>query len=245
MSVAPLGPGPGSVVPGAPETDAWLTRFPTALDLRVAMSVYVAVPPTGTFTVSLMFPATGPAVHVAPPAPTQVHDALATWGKDRTLSVTVAPRASAGPAFDTTIVYDTVPPGVYVETPSVLVIARSETRAPAASVSVAEFAPGPGSVVPAGGAIEAVFDRLPAAFDRRVAVSVYVASPPTGMLIVSLRFPATGPAVQVAPPAATQVQTALATWAAERTGSVTVAPTTSLGPGFVTSIVYVTEVPAT
>jgi hypothetical protein len=74
--------------------------------------VYVSVPPFGTLTVSLMFPATGPAVQVAPPAATQVQLAPATCGSAATASVTVAPATSLGPAFPTTIEYVTAPPAV-------------------------------------------------------------------------------------------------------------------------------------
>ena len=46
--------------------------------------------------VSAMSPATGPAVHVAPPPPVQVQLALATWGRPVTASPTVAPVTSDG-----------------------------------------------------------------------------------------------------------------------------------------------------
>ena len=64
----------------------------------------MAVPPTGMLTVSLMLPATGPPVQVAPPAAAQVQEALATWGSPSTASVTVAPVTSEGPELPTTIV---------------------------------------------------------------------------------------------------------------------------------------------
>ena len=62
------------------------------------------MPPTGTLIVSAMFPETGPAVQVAPPAAAQVHDAEATCVRPATASATVAPTASLGPALPTTIV---------------------------------------------------------------------------------------------------------------------------------------------
>src|SRR6516162_4411245 len=112
VSVALLAPGPGSLLPAATATVAVFTRLPVALERSVTTRVNVAVPPTGTSTVSLRFPATGPAVQVAPPAATQVHEAEATCGRASTVSVTVAFSASEGPAFETTIVYVTVPPAV-------------------------------------------------------------------------------------------------------------------------------------
>ena len=48
-----------------------------------------------------MFPATGPAVHVPPPAPTHVHEQVRMPGK---VSITLAPVALLGPAFDAVIV---------------------------------------------------------------------------------------------------------------------------------------------
>ena len=59
-----------------------------------------------------------------------------------------------------------MPPAVYVATPSVFVIERSETREPGVSVSVAVLAPGPGSLEPAAGATVAVLTRFPEAFER-------------------------------------------------------------------------------
>ena len=60
--------------------------------------------PTGTLTVSLMSPATGPAVHDAPPVPEQVQLALDTCGSPTIASVTVAPMTSLGPVLATVIV---------------------------------------------------------------------------------------------------------------------------------------------
>lgn len=85
-----------------------MDRDPVAEDAILAVTVYVNKPPTGTFTVSLMFPLPF-AVQVAPPVDAHVHVALITDGN---VSVTVAPVIFAGPAFDTTIVYVTEVPGV-------------------------------------------------------------------------------------------------------------------------------------
>src|SRR5713101_4389427 len=69
-----------------------------------------------------------------PPFATQLHVALLMAAGS--VSVTVAPTASLGPVFDTTIVYVVVAPGIAVVTPSVLVMARS-TSMLSVSLSVA------------------------------------------------------------------------------------------------------------
>src|SRR6185295_7325713 len=66
------------------------------------------------------------AVHVPPPAPTQVQVQASTAGK---VSATVAPVAGIAVAFEAVIVYTTDPPGTAVATPSVLVMPRSATAA--------------------------------------------------------------------------------------------------------------------
>src|SRR6516164_2392143 len=152
--------GSVTVAPAASDGPAFET---TIVYVVVPPARYVAAPPTGRSTVSLMFPEIGPAAQVAPPAATQVHEAEATCGSVAIASVTLAPMASDGPAFETTIVYVTEPPARYVATPSVFVIERSVTRAPGVSVSVALSGPGPGSEVPAGGTTVAVLTRFPVA----------------------------------------------------------------------------------
>src|SRR5258706_4749041 len=72
------------------------------------------------------------------------------------------------------------------------------------SSSVAALLPGFGSPMPAGTATVAVFRRL-VGVALSVPVRVYVAVAPTGRFTVSLMFPEPL-GVQVAPPAATQVQ---------------------------------------
>src|SRR5512134_894944 len=74
-----------------------------------------------------------------------------------------------------------------------------------ASVSVAELLAG---LVSPDAVTVAVLDRGPVADDAILAVTVYVTVSPTGISTVSLMFPETGPAVQLAPPVATQVQVA-------------------------------------
>src|SRR6185295_1613760 len=146
------------------------------------------------------------AVQVPPPAPTHVHVQVSDAGN---VSVTDEPGALLGPALDAVIVYVTEPPGVAVVTPSVLVTARSAV-APSVSVSVAELLPGVGSVTPAGAATVAVLESVPVADGEIVQLAVYVTLPPAGRLTVSLMLPEPD-AVQVPPPAPTQVHVQLRT----------------------------------
>src|SRR5512141_1866812 len=85
---------------------------------------------------------------------------LATVLVPGTVSVTDAPVAFDGPLLLTTIVYVIAVPAVYVDDPSVLLIARSVTAA-GASVSVAVLLVRSGSVCCAPTATVAVFTRLP------------------------------------------------------------------------------------
>src|ERR1700730_13670360 len=109
-------------------------------------------------------------------------------------SAMVAPVTKLGPALVATMVYVVVRPGVYVATPSVLVICRSATGA-GVSVSVAELLPGVGSVVPTGTVTVAVLTRLPTAVELMLATIVKVAVPPTARLtrLLMLPLPLAGP----------------------------------------------------
>src|SRR5262245_27281273 len=120
-SVAELFEGSGSLTPLGGLTVAVLDNVPVADADSDAEAVYVTDPPAGRFTASAMLPDPA-AVHVPPPAPTQVHVAVSAAGN---ASPTVAPPASLGPALLAVIVYVTDPPAVALVMPSVLVIARS------------------------------------------------------------------------------------------------------------------------
>jgi hypothetical protein len=125
VSVAELLAGFGSVTPTEGITVAVLVRLPVADALMVPVSLYTTLPPTGTFTASLMLP--DPAtVQLPPPAPTHVQAAPVIAAG--TASVTEAPFTGFGPAFDTTIVYAIGDPGTAVAWPSVLVIVSSAGR---------------------------------------------------------------------------------------------------------------------
>src|SRR6187402_2039895 len=86
-------------------------------------------------------------------------------------------------------------------------MARSAS-AVSVSLSVAELFPGVGSVTPAGAATVAVLLSVPVAAGDKVALTVYVTLAPAGRLTVSLILPEPA-AVQVPPPAPTQVQVAV------------------------------------
>ena len=78
VSVAALFPGTGSGVLARALIVAVLTRLPVAIGLRVATTVYVRLPPTGSVTDVLRLPVPLAAGQVAPPAPAQVQAALVT-----------------------------------------------------------------------------------------------------------------------------------------------------------------------
>ena len=140
------------------------------------------------------------AVHVPPPAPTQVQVQVKDAGN---VSATVDPGALLGPAFDAVIVYVTEAPGTAVVTPSVFVMARS-AFADNVSVSVALLLPGVGSVTPAPVATVAVLLSEPVAAGETLQLAVYVTLPPLGRLTELLMLPEPD-AVQVPPPAPTHV----------------------------------------
>jgi hypothetical protein len=168
VSVAELLARFGSVTPLGGNTVAVLLRLPVADELTVPVTVYVTVPPGGRFAVSLMWP--DPlAVQLPPPAPTQIQ--VTPVIAAGTVSDTVAPSATLGPAFDTTMVYVMEDPRIAVARPSLFVIERSAWDA-SVSVSVAELLARLGSIIPAGTTTVAVLLRLPVADRLTVPVRV-------------------------------------------------------------------------
>jgi len=126
------------------------------------------------------------------------------------------------------------------------VIARSEVAPSAVSLSVAALFPGFGSVVPAGAVAVAVFDSVPVALDRIGAVTVYVADELEVRLTVVVMLPVPDAAPQAPEPVTAHVQLTPATLnTLGSKGSATAALTTSDGPAFDTTIVYVTLWPGT
>jgi hypothetical protein len=121
-----------------------------------------------------MLPLPDAAGHEAPPLAEHVH--VTPVNDAGIVSATVAAVTAEGPALPATIVYDTVVPGSFEATPSVLVIDRSAVGFKV-SVSVAELFPGVGSVLPPGIAIDAVLASEPVALGAMVPVTVKVAVP--------------------------------------------------------------------
>jgi hypothetical protein len=135
----------GSDAVGGGVALAVLTSVPVASGATVADARNVTFAPAGMLTVVLMLPLPDATLHVAPPAPAQLHVApVSTAGR---LSITVAPIASLGPALLTVIVYVVVLPGTTVETPFVFVIPRFVTGAAIAVIAFAVLFPGAGSGV--------------------------------------------------------------------------------------------------
>src|SRR5712675_2465934 len=113
-------------------------------------------------------------------------------------------------------------------------MARSTETALSVSESVAELFAGVLSVTPAGAVTVAVLLSVPVARPEIVQVEVYVTLPPAGRLTVLLMLPANVPAVQVPPPAPTQV--VLQVSVAGKV-SATVAPVAALGPALLAVMV--------
>lgn len=99
--MAELFPRAGSVIPLGAVIAAVLTNEPVAAGDIVAVTVKVAVPPTGKLTAVFRGPTPCPG-QVPPALPEQVHvaEVIAT-GK---VSVTTAPTTEAGPVLLATIV---------------------------------------------------------------------------------------------------------------------------------------------
>ena len=230
-SVAELFERSGSVTPPGTVAVAVLASVPVASAATKPVTVYVTDPPAGTLTTSAMSPVPE-GEHVAPPATAQDHDTFDS--ADGMPSATEAPTTFDGPAFVTTIVYDTAVPGTSVAEPSVLVTERSAT-ATMEVVSVAVLLAGVGSTPGAGMATVAVFDRVPVKEAAIVALTVNVATPPESRSTLVEMLPAPPSAPHVEPAVAAHVHVAALSWAGST--SATGAPVTLDGPALVTAIV--------
>ena len=166
VSVAVLLAPFGSLLPTGAATVAVFTSEPVAAGATVPVTVNVTVPATRRLTEALMLPLPE-AGQVEPAVAVHVH--VTPVSVAGSVSVTVAPVITDGPAFDATIVYVTLWPGMVEVTPSVLVIDRSPVGVKV-SVSVAVLLAGVGSVTAAGAVMVAVFDKLPVAVVAIVAV---------------------------------------------------------------------------
>jgi len=230
-TAALLFPG-GSFSPPGPVTVAVFASVPVALLGRVPVAVKVTVPPARMSTVALMSPDPLPG-QLDPADAAQVQlTPVSTTGNT---SATVAPVTAVGPAFDAAIVYVTGCPGT--APPDTLVMPRSAVGVMTVLLSVAALFPA-GSFTPAGAVTLAVFVIVPAPL--AVAVTVNVAVPPLSRLTLAPMFPLPA-AGQLEPPDAAQVQVTELSCAGNT--SLTVAPTTALGPALLATIVYVSVPP--
>ncbi len=89
-------------MPAGGVTEAALTMVSAGVSETVADTVTVAVPPTRRSTVVAMLPVPLAALHVEPALAVHVHVAFVRSAGS--VSVTVAPTAASGPAFDTSMV---------------------------------------------------------------------------------------------------------------------------------------------
>ena len=157
----------------------------------------------------------------------------------------MTPSADAGPLLDAVTVKLSAALGETDEAPGAIAIAASATAGTAALASVATLLPGFGSRTPSGVVTTAVLASVPTVAGLTVPVIVYVATAPLARLtVVEIAFPAPAAAPQLPVPVVTaHVQVTPAS--AAGTVSATVAPTTGLGPLFVTRTVHVSGLPAT
>ena len=127
-----------------------------------------------------------------------------------------------------------VAPGTYGFGLLDFAITRS-ARGPTGLVLLAELLPGTGSVTPPGGAIVTVLFCAPVVAGGTVPVTVNVAVPPTSRFTAAVTPEGPPLAGQLDPADAVHVHVKLLN--AAGSGSLTVAPVTTLGPRFVATIV--------
>jgi hypothetical protein len=168
---------------------------------------------------------------VDPAEAVQVH--VAPDSTPGSVSVIVVATAADGPAFDATIVYVTVEPGIAVALESVLVIATSARRVMVV-VSVEVLLAGVGSVDPPGSATDTVFDNVPVAVETMVADTVKVTDPAARTFTEAEMLPEPE-AGQLDPAEAAQVHVTPDSEAGMV--SVTVAPVIADGPAFEATMV--------
>lgn len=233
--------GTGSVTPEGATTLATLVMVEPVP--AVPVKVKVRLPPLGNVGIAKV-PAckaakVGFVGQTAPPvAVPQVKIAavkLATTG-----SLTVAPLAADGPLLVMTSVYVTLPPGVKVAGP-VLMICKSATGL-IVVLAVLTLLPGEGSVTPAGGVTVTVLAIVPVV--PAVPVKVNTRLPPLGKVgmvrVPDCRAATVGPTGQTAPPEAVPHVSVVAVKLTTE-GSLTVVLLAASGPLFVMMMVYVTD----
>jgi hypothetical protein len=230
LSVAELFAAFVSVTPKGAATEAVLVNVPVALAAITPVTVKVAVAPTGRSTLVLIDPLPE-AAQVPPPAPAhvQVIEVMPAGIE----SVTAAPLTLDGPTLVTVTVYVVDWPGTAVAVASVLVIRKSVCGVTVVT-SVAQLFPGVGSVTVLGGVMVAVLLIVPVADAITVAEIENVVEPPGSSVTDAAMLPLPE-AGHDDPTVAEHVHVAPLSDAG--IVSVTVAPVTVDGPGFVATTV--------
>jgi hypothetical protein len=229
----------GSVVPVGTATVAVLTIEPVADAVPVTVTVTLLPALAAMFAVRpTALPVPEAAPHAAVPAATQVHVTDVRFG---TVSAIVAPVTLLGPLFVATNVYVTVVPCAAVAGP-VLVIARSAAGVIVVMTADVLFAVA-GSVVPDGGATDAVFVTEPVA--AAVPVTVIVSALPAPAFNCTADSAITFPVPDAVPQAAVPDETQDHDTPVRLAGTVSAidAPDTFDGPPFVATNVYDIVVP--
>jgi hypothetical protein len=168
VSVAELLAGVGSVDPPGRATAAVFDNVPVAVEMTVALTENVAVPPARRLTEAEMLPE--PDAGQLEPTDAE-HVQVAPDKLAGNVSVTVALVMADGPAFDVTIVYVSPVPALMVTSPSVLVIDRSAVGV-RESVSVATLLAELVSTTPAGAEMVTELASEPVAVDDTATITV-------------------------------------------------------------------------
>src|SRR6266536_1555534 len=238
VSVAPLLPSVGSLVPLGGVTVAVLTNCPVVPLGTVPLRRKVAVPPLTRLTVVAMLPVPLAAPQLLGAVALHVQVNPAPCSAAGSGSETTAPVTSLGPLLVTTIVYVNGWPGTYGFGLLVLVIDRSAVML-AGFWLVAVLLARLGSVAPDGAVTVALLTNCPVVPLGTVPLRLKVAVPPLTRLTVVVILPLPPGAPQLLGAVALHVQVNPAPLSAAGSGSETAAPVTSLGPLLVTTIVYV------
>jgi hypothetical protein len=168
VSVAELLAGVGSVDPPGSATAAVFDNVPVAVEMTVALTENVVVPPARRLTEAEMLPEPD-AGQLEPTDAEQVHVAPDKLAGN--VSVTVALVMADGPAFDVTIVYVSPVPALMVTSPSVFVIERSAVGV-RESESVATLLAELVSTTPAGAEMVTELASEPVAVDDTATITV-------------------------------------------------------------------------
>jgi hypothetical protein len=230
----------GSVVPvGADTVAVFVKGPPLAVAVPVTITVTLLPTPASMFAIRLTaLPVPESAPHAALPAATHVNDtSVRLLG---TVSAIDAPVTSLGPLLVTVSVYVTGVPCTAVAGP-VLAIARSAAGLISVVTDPVLFTE-TGSVVPTGGATDAVLVNAPVVVAVPVTVTVTVCAAPASNRTAdnAIAFPVPDAVPHAAVPTETHVHDTPVRF--DGTASAIEAPVTLDGPALVAVIVYVTIV---